>query len=374
MTLTEAAGSTRRRVLRSVVNVSVGAGLVWGVGADYAPTGGTVEIEYALERPPGDGGSVSPRTKAVPAEWYQSIETAFDVQRELREAGLSSIVGSFVVPGSFDAPSASVSVDTTTQSAGETVANIAEGVELDVTVLDELPPKPEAPPSPVEPFQVRELDRRSVPGGVHCESPEMSGSLAPAAFDAESDRRYFVTSNHVYGADGTKVTQHRDAPLTLRREDDTRVVGRVDRGYPSADFVLVDPVDGYTPIPEIAHARPSRVTGQFTRIGLADLMAREVPLQKVGAFSGHTEGQILGVDGFTCYLGEVCKPGQLKWGGDRTITDGDSGSTNFAPDPEHPEDAVIVGGINNARSWWPGADFTWGTSAFHLLDEYGIHF
>lgn len=371
---TTSSGLSRRRVLRASIDVGVGAGLVWGGGAEYASSGDGAEIEYALVRSGDDGGSLTARRKVVPAEWHASVRTAFDLQRELRESALSSLVGSFVVPGSFDDPAASLSVDATDEGVRQELADVAAGLEVDVTVWDEIPPRPDDPAFPANPHRVSDVDRRSVPGGIACRTPATTGTLAPAAHDPRRDRRFFLTSNHVYGAGGAKETEHRGEPLYLSDGEAERTIGRVDRGHPEADIVRIAPVDGYVPVHEVAGRGPSRVVGQFTKIGLADLMAREVGLSKFGAFSGLTEGSIHGVDGFTCFIGEVCKPGQLKWGDEETITDGDSGSVNYAPDPENPEEQVIVGGINNARSWWPGADFTWGTAAFHLLEEYGVHF
>lgn len=373
MTGTESDGFARRTLLRTGVNVGVGAGLVWGIGSEYATTDGTTEIEYALVRS-DDGASLTPRTKAVPAEWYAKTRAAFDVQRRLEQTPLSSLVGSFVVPGGFDDPSASVSVDATAEGIVDEVADLAEGVEVRVNVLEELPAKPERPPSASDPYEVTDLDRRRVPGGVRCRAPVSNGTLTPAAFDAEDDRRYFLTANHLFGEKGTKEIDHRDEPLSLASGTGSRRIGRVQRGFPAADAVLAVPDGGALPTPEIERADPSRVAGQFTRMGLAGLMARDEPLYKFGAYSGLTEGSIHGVDGFTCYTGGACKSGQLRWGSDRTITDGDSGSVNYAPDPERPDESVIVGGMNNARSWWPAADFTWGTAAFHLLEKYGIHF
>lgn len=374
MPLSETARISRRGVLRTIVNVGVGAGLVWGGGADYATSGDTTQIEYALVRPPGQGGSLSTRRKTVPADWYSSVKKAFDVQKTLRESALSSLVGAFVVPGSFDEPAASISLDATTESVGEEATEITDDLEFDVNVLDEFPPKPDDPSIQGEPYQISDFDQRWIPGGIQCASSKMSGTLAPSVYDPQRGRRYFLTSNHVYGASGTKVTEHRNAPLYLQIGHEKRIIGRVERGYPEADFVRVSPIDGYVPVPEVARVVPSTVIGQYTRMGLADLMARGQDLHKFGALSGHTQGRIHGVDGFTCYIGEVCKPGQLKWGDERTITDGDSGSINYTPDPEHPEEYLIAGGINNARSWWPGADFTWGTAAYRLLDAYGLHF
>lgn len=373
MTDSETDGTTRRHALRTAVNLGVGGALVWAVGADYATSDGQVEVTYALARSSPEA-SVTERTTTVPAEWHARTHSAFEVHESLRETGLSSLVGSFVVPGNFDDPSASLAVDATSDSAVEELAELGFDIEIDVEILEELPPKPTAPEYESAPFQVTDVERRSVPGGVHCQSPSINGTLAPAAFDAERDRRYFLTSNHVFGAQGTNETEHRDEPLDLKSGGQLRTIGRVERGYPEADVVRVAPVDDYRPVPEVAGAVPATVSGQFTRIGLADLYARGEALHKFGAFSGHTEGPIHGVDGITCYLGEVCKPGQVKWGDERTITDGDSGSISYRPDPERPDSAILAAGVNNARSWWPGADFTWGTAAYRLRDEYGMHF
>ena len=156
--------------------------------------------------------------------------------------------------------------------------------------------------------------------------------------------------------------------------DEARQIGDVVRGYPTADLVQIAPVDDYRPVSKIERASPSRVIGQYTKTGLADLMAKKEQLTKIGAFSDRTTGAIKGVDGLTCYIGKVCKPGQLKWGDEGSLVDGDSGSVNFHKDPENPNKYVLIGGINNARTWWPGADFTWGTASHHLLDEYGLYF
>lgn len=374
MTASETGGSTRRRFLRTAANVGVGAGLVWSVGTDYAVTADTVEIEYALVRSSRDGESLTPRTKTVPADWYASTQTAFDIQETVRETALPSLFGSFVVPGSFDDPAATLAVDATTEDVVDALEDVAGTLQIDVSVIEEIPPKPDPPKTAADPVEIDDLERQRVPGGVHCESPQSNGTLAPCAYDVRRGDRYFLTSNHVFGEHGTKVTDHRDEPLNLTVEDETRTIGRVERGFPEGDFVRVTPVDGNVPIPRVARADPPRVVGQFTRMGLADMMARDERLHKFGAYSGHTAGEIMGVDGFTCYVGDVCKSGQLKWGDKRSITDGDSGSINFAPDPENPDEYVIAGGLNNARNWWPGVDFTWGTAAYQLLDEYGLHF
>lgn len=364
----------RRRLLRTAVNVGVSAVLVGGFGADYATPDDPGSIVYAEVRPERGGGSLEARTKEVPADWHESLRYAFEVQEQIRTAGLSSLVGSFVVPGLYDDPEASISVDATDESVREALGELVEGVAVDINVVDGITPRPESRFSLADSFRIPDPDDERVPGGVICEGSAMFGTLTPAMFDVGSQSRFFATSNHVYGASGTKETEHRGASLSLPHDGEPRRIGSVRRGYPPADIVQVTPAEDARPAPEIARASPSRVIGQYTKAGLADLMARGEKLGKVGALSDYTAGEIKGVDGVTCYTGHVCKGGQLKWGDERTMVDGDSGSVNFHRDPENPGEYVLIGGINNARTWWPRASFTWGTAAHHLLDEYGLHF
>lgn len=366
----------RRTVLRAGLNTGIAAGVVWGLGAaNYASSADLGTITYALARPEPDAvDSLERRTKNVPVAWHESLRLAFDAQAAIQETGLEPLVSSFVVPGSYDQPEASVSVQTTEEGVVEALKDAVPDVPIDVTIVDELPPRPEPDPDQGSAYQVAELEPERVPGGVRCDTDFGSGTLTPALFDAETGNRYFATSNHVYGDEGTKEDEHRSDPLWIVYGDVKYRIGQVVRGYPLADVVQVEPVGGYQPAPEIERASPARVVGQYTRLGLADLMAREESLEKLGAISDRTVGEIKGVNALTCYSGAVCKPGQLVWGDEADLTDGDSGSVNFHPDPEHPEEAVLVGGINNARTWWPGSNFTWGTAAYYLLEEYGLHF
>ena len=364
----------RRQLLRTGVNVGASAALVWGFGADYVASDGTATITYALARPEPDETAIEPRTRDVPIEWYESVRLAFEAQEKVIAAGLSPLVGSFVVPGSYAESGATLSVDSTDEGVAGTLEELAGDVHIDVNLVDPIPPKPGGNTTLSEAYQVSDLSDGSVPGGVVCLGADTFGTLAPALYHAERGSRFFATSNHVFGAWGTKRTEHRGAPLSVRHDGESTRVGTVDRGFPLADVVKVDPLEGYRPASEIERASPSRVVGQYTKFGLADLMARGEPLTKVGALSDRTSGRILGIDGFTCYVGTACKPGQLKWGDADTIVDGDSGSVTFHEDPEHPGENVLVASVNNARSWWGEADFSWGTAAHHLLEAYGLHF
>lgn len=362
----------RRAFLGALVAAGVGAGIArWRAVGDVQPPGGDeVPIVYAFGRAdPDEPRSVEPREKTVPADWYRELATAFEVNRELPVSELSGFVGSFVVPGAYEEPAASIAIQTTAEDLRDQVAELSLDVELDVEVLDDIP-DPTGDTDPIEPAVTADLEVRSVPGGVLCGDDEMRGSLAPALHDPDTGDRFFATANHLYGGSGT---DHRGEPLYIYGGGDREEVGRVRRGFADDDLLLADPVEGRTPASEISGASPGRVGGQFTKLGLADLQARGEPLEMTGAVSGHASGEIKGVDGVTFYTGEGVRTGQLLWGEETTFTDGDSGSVNYHVDPQD-DDRLLVGGLNNARTWWPGADFTWGTAAYAVRDAHGLVF
>lgn len=374
--------TTRRGFVRAAVNLGVAGGLARTLesGALDAAADGDVPVVYAYARDdPADPSSLDPRVTWVPGDWYASMESAFELRHAILDAGLDGLLGTFVVPGTYDETTASVAVDGTDEAVRDRVREVAADADVDATpdvsvrVRD-----PPSPPDRDDPDNRRgETPESSVPGGVYCGSPSSGGTLAPAMYASEGPGEptaYFATSNHLYSPGGTGTTEHAGEPLYLHaREDDPRI-GVVDRGYPNEDVVRVRPVDGYRPVSRIAGAEPSVVAGQFTRWGLADLRAREEPLTKIGALGGRTTGQIQGVAGITYYVGDVPKDGQLKWGGEDSMTDGDSGSVAYHPDPDAPDEQLLVAGFNNARTWWPGENYTWGTAAYHVHERYGLHF
>jgi hypothetical protein len=370
--------TSRRRFLGAFTKAGVGVGMARALDpSDFdVAAAGDVPIVYAYaRRDPSDPGSLEPRTKTVPGEWYAAVERAFAARETLLETGVGDLVGAFVAPGALDDATAAVTLDATTRGVRERIDDLLADLDLpdvtvDVNVFDSLLAGRDAddlgPPRYVD-----DLDDPRVPSGVYCGSGGHGGTLAPAVYDRDGSP-FFATSNHLYGAGGTKRTRHRSDPLYLEGPEERRRIGDVRRGFPNEDVVRVEPVAGYAPTSTIADD-PRPVAGQFTRWGLADLQARGEPLTKAGAMSGRTVGEIKGVDGITCYVGDVCKGGQLKWGTEDAMTDGDSGSVAVHPDPEDPGQ-VLVAGFNNARTWWPGGNYTWGTAAYHVRERYGFHF
>ena len=370
-------GVSRRRFAEVLLSAGFGAAaLRWLAPDDFrAAPSDEVPIVYAVTRSdPDDPTSLEPRIKTVPRDWHAELTRALKVYERLLGGGLSGLVGAFVRPGSYDGgEGTAIHADVVEAQLADRLARFTRDVELSVSQLPDLPPQPDSQSS--GDFTVaHDVDEPAVPGGVACGTKDAMATLAPAMYDPETGDSFFATANHVYGKEGTLQTRHRGRRLLAYGERDVESLGRVARGYPDEDFVRVTPADDHRPASRIHDVAQRRVGGHFTRLGLADLKARGEPLTKVGAASGVSSGQIKGIGGITCYTGEGYKDGQLKWGSEDTMTDGDSGSVSFHPDPERPDERVLVAGFNNARTWWPGADYTWGTAAYHVYDRYGLSF
>ena len=365
----------RREFVQVALEAGFGFSMLSHLSIDdfLSAPGDEVPIVYGFARDdPDDPGSLSPRKKTVPAQWYNDLSRALAVHERLPVAEIPGLAGLFISPNARG-DGASIQAHITEADARSTLAATLEDIPLDITEIEKLPPRTESEPSRT-PEYVDDILDPWVTGGVACQGSSGLGTLAPAMYDPDADARFFTTSNHLYGQHGTRQTEHRGASLSLVSDDERAEIGTVRRGYPSADFVRVDPVDDYVPRSDVLGADEKRVAGHFTKVGLADLQARGEELRKYGAISRETTGQIKGIDGVTCFTGKVCKFGQLKWGGEETMTDGDSGSVSYHADPAHPDEQVLVAGFNNARTWWPGSDYTWGTAAHHIHDQYGYTF
>ncbi|HMB49400.1 hypothetical protein [Natronoarchaeum rubrum] len=378
--------TTRRQLLRAGVNggAAVGIAALSPIDDVLAAGDDPVTITYAYAREePDDPSSLRPRTKTVPGDWYRAVTGAFRVHDRLVDADVPGLLGSAVVPGSYDAPMASIAVDVLPDAESlltDGLSELLRSVDFVTSTVEELELSGDGGTDGDADGSIEYADQLplpGVPGGVPCGYAESLGTLSPSLFDADG-RRYFVTSNHLFRGDGDDSGRAEDAsgePLLLFVDEESeQQIGRVDEQFPTQDFVLARPTDEFRPTNGVVAPGPSTVVGQFTRIGLADLKAREKPLRKFGARTGYTEGQIHGVDGVTCYAGDRCRRGQLRWGSEATFDDGDSGSVNFRPDPERPDEWVLVGGLNNARTWWPGQNFTWGTAAYQMTAVNGVRF
>jgi hypothetical protein len=282
------------------------------------------------------------------------------------------VASSAVEPGEYGGQNASIRVEITAEEVRGEVPEYVEDTPVEVRRVEASEARSgerfAAPTERNSSAASASVIGNQVPGSVPIASDGLYGTLAPAMRDPTDGSRYFATANHVFGGTGNQ-----GEPLYLLDGDRTEI-GTVQSGYPKSDMVCVRPDEGYEPLSRIREESPSRVLGQFTEAGLADLKAAGEPLEKIGAKTGHTKGKIQAVDGFTCAYGAICKQGQLKWGEQSGFDDGDSGSVNYHADPDDPDAGVLVGGFNNARTWWPGEDYIWGTAAHHITKKHGFTF
>ncbi|WP_115865728.1 hypothetical protein [Halorussus litoreus] len=319
----------------------------------------------------GDGGGLVPRRRTVPADWYDDLRSALAAHRNLEAVHRDGVASSAVAPGEYGGRNAVIHVEVTAERARGEVPERVGDTPVEVRKVERVEdrggsdggvdPGGDDPESPVSPDG-------GVPGSVAVGTKKVYGTLAPAMTDPSDGARYFATANHVFGGSDNGGT-----PVYLLDGERTKI-GSIRAAYPKSDLAAARPESSFRPLHRIHDSDPGEVLGQFTRAGLADLKARGESLTKIGAKTGRSSGTIQAVDGLTCAYGAICKRGQLKWGEESGFADGDSGSVNFHPDPENPDEGVLVGGFNNARTWWPGENYVWGTAAYHVTEKHGLTF
>ncbi|ELY43881.1 hypothetical protein [Natronorubrum sulfidifaciens] len=369
------AGMDRREFLRTLLTGGYALGVAQFLGVDdfLAAGDGEVPIVTALVRSdPDDPWSLEERIRYVPAAWYAAVEKAFELNELLARTALTGYLGSAVVPGSYTSETASVSVGISSGlgSFRETFDGLFEGVSLDVeTIIDieDIDDEHEG----FEPRFVDSVSSADIPSGVACETPRSIATLGPVLYDPNTREEFFVTAEHAFEDEADSNGDRLSLPV---EGSETVELGPVERAHPIEDIVAVTPADRYRPSNTIDTPTPTRIRGQFTRLGLADLIARDEELEKVGAVTGHTTGAIQGIDAVTCFTDEFCRRGQIRWGGEMDLTDGDSGSVSYHADPDGEEGDVLVAGFNNARTWWPGQSYVWGVGAYELTETYGYYF
>ncbi|AFZ74031.1 hypothetical protein [Natronobacterium gregoryi] len=368
-------GMDRREFLRTLAGGGYALGLAHYLGVEdfLGASDDEIPAVTALVRSdPTDPFSLEERVRYVPADWYAAVEKAFELNELLAQYGFTGYLGSAVVPGAYDSGTASVSIGVSSEASTlpEAVREFADGISISTETILEVEGVDEEFEF-AEPRVLESLSGRQAPSGVACETPSSLATLGPAMYDPETERSFFTTAEHAFEGVTDPIGETLSLPL---RADTQADLGVVDRAHPVADVAAVSPNPSVVPSNWIDAPEPVRVRGQLTRFGLADLVARGEQLEKVGALTGHTSGRVQGVDAVTCFTDDVCRRGQIRWGGEMDLTDGDSGSVSYYPDPEGEDEDVLVAGFNNARTWWPGQSYVWGVSAYHLTAAHGYHF
>ncbi|NGM67410.1 hypothetical protein G6M89_00050 [Natronolimnobius sp. AArcel1] len=373
------AGMDRREFLRTLVTGGYAVGMAHFLGVEdfLSAADGEVPVVTAVVREdPSDPYSLTERTQTVPADWYAAVETATELNDRLARLAFTGYLGSAVVPGSYDSATASVSIGLSSDadSIPEAISAFADDISINPETFIEIESIEEGPdPTTAEPRFASHIPADGPPSGVACETSSSMATLSPALYDPTDEQAFFATAEHAFEEADSAIGERVTLPV---EGGDLLTLGAVEQAFPVEDIVAVSPDDGdgVQPSSWIDAPEPVRVTGQLTKFGLADLIARDEELEKVGALTGHTTGRIQGIDAVTCFTDHFCRRGQIRWGGEMDLTDGDSGSVSYYPDPEGADDTVLVAGLNNARTWWPGQSYVWGVSAYHLTEMQGYHF
>lgn len=361
----------RRRFVKTLAAAGFGAASASHLSAgDFAGIDEErVPIVYAIARDdPDDPTRITPRVRTVAAEWYDDIRAALSTRDTLDLTDTDGVLDAYVVPGDHDGgTSASIAVDVRGESVLAELDGLTDKIPIEGSVVKGLGEEDDESVTPRHRYDPTEGP--AVPGGAPVGYADGIATLTPALYDPEVDERFFATADHLY--DGSASAR---SELGVLVDGGRTPIGEVHRRHGEEDLVLVRATGEFEPVHALEGALPNRVVGQFSRIGLADLKARGAEIHKIGATTGHSSGRIRAVDGISCIYGDPCKRGQLKWGRESDFADGDSGSVSYRPDPENPDEGLLVCGMNTARTWWPGEDYVWGTGAYVLHERYGYTF
>jgi hypothetical protein len=354
-------GMGRRRLLRTLASVGFAGSTLQYLSIEdiKAASSDEVPIVYGFARTdPEDPGTLSPRKKMVPTDWYNDLQHAFRIHEIQDFIGQSGIKASWVSPGDYGGENASIEVDIDDEDVRGTIPESIEQVPVNVNY--------------VKGFSKGNCNNGhapdAVPGSMKISPGDGYGTLSSPVYDTSESQRLFATAGHIFDAGSEGVI----SDPVYQPDDSYLPIGLISDQFCSEDLVVAEPRNNHSPQYEIKGASPSAVVGHFSKSGLSDLKAQDEPLEKIGVKTCHTEGHIEAVDGDTNYYG-CSKSGQLKWGSTSDFDDGDSGSVNYHPDPENPNDFIMIGGMNNARTWW-GSDYVWGTAAHHISDKLGLDF
>lgn len=353
-------GKSRRQLLKTLTTAGIGFSSAIHLTSEdvKAANEDEVPIVYALKRnEKDDPSSLSPKKKMVPADWYNNLQHALNVHDKVDFVNIPGVMASWVGPAEYGGENSILEVDITDENARGKIPEKVEGVPVEVNKIEG---------HSVGNCNEGHHTSTDTPGGIKCSSPSGWGSLAPRMF-GPSGYEYFATSKHLFSGSVNEV----EGKNLYQPNDNYPRIGSVYKAWCYEDFVVADPKNQHSPISKIKGE--GDVFGQYSRSGLSDLKAQGEPLHKVGVKTCHTSGQIQAVDGTTCAYGCTCKSGQLKWGSESDMGDGDSGSVNYHHD-QYDSDELLVGGFNNARTWWPGENYVWGTAAHHIYGLYGYYF
>ena len=381
---------SRRSVLRDVAASATAIGIAGAMGVVDVGTipDGTVEVETAVVRRDDgtdDASRAAPdleaRTMEVPADWHARVERAIAIHRHLIRARIPGYLNSAVVPGSFDDGTVRLSVGIRPdefRSVPRDLSGLIDRIGLDIgrpldgisIEFDDEDPVDDSPDSMDDnSLQVApHAGLETVPGGLRCQTSIGHATVMPTLYDGDGNE-FFGTAAHAVPANADQA----EIRLPSVRDDDIRTIGTVIDRFDDVDVALVAPRDRVSPDSSLGVDSRRQIVGQYTRWGLATLVARDATLETIGGTTGYSSGTINGIDASTCLTTDRCRRGQVTWGHETDLEDGDSGSVTIGPPHDDLEGHLAVS-VNSARTWWPGQSHVWGVAAHRLTSRRGYHF
>lgn len=370
-------GVGRRNFTKYLLSAGFGAGAIAGLTVEDVKAAASDEVPIVIGYETDEfGENLSPVTKRVPADWYNNNQHAKAVH-ERRAPGLLKnphIKGVGYEPGEYGGKNAqiTVTVDAKHKEAAASVPDSVEGVPFEVSYGGYA--NLGACNCHSGDYNTWHTDD-TVPGGMQiCNGNGSYGTLTGRA--VQNGDEYFLINNHMFGGNNT---DHQGEPV-YQPDCSSEPLGDVKRGYCRWDAMLINPKNDHDPVSYYEDANPTdRITGFFNRSGLSDIKASGRDIEKYGCTTGRTSGKIKNTDKWTSTYGCKNKTGQLVWGTNNDMDDGDSGSLAYHEEPDgsggYSNNGIWACGLCSARTadWAEiSDDYVWGTSAWKLNNAEGI--
>lgn len=364
---------TRRAALKTIAAAGIGfasAGVVPTVRAAEKTTTITEAMVASSDSPDTDYSRLE---RDVPTDWYEALKNARAVHDREKFYERLGVVGSMVRPGSFDGEEPSIQVDVETSeektaatdsvstSQASSIPNSIDGVQIDVVEVDETSKSQESESVTIASGCGQSNYGDTPSAGVKC-SADTTGTLGTPLVD--NGQMYFATAYHLFGS----------SPVSNNGklyQSSSTAIGEVVDGDCTADFVACDGINGHSPTRQI-HGTSYKSWGHYTKNGVQALAADNEPVTKQGISSCETSGQIGGVGVYIGSVGNGCgnRSEQIRWGTSSDIQANDSGSVAYH---HHKDDKVLIVALNTGATSAldPRGNFSFGTGAYHIHDEFG---
>lgn len=366
-------GVSRRRLLRTIAAGVGSTATALYINSDDVEAAASDEVPIVIgfesKDPDRPHESFGPVKKNVPADWYNDLQRAEDVNEKVKNRYLmrEGVVGIGVSPGSYGGENSSVFVDILPKYIGELGGEIPEqvdGVPIEVQERSEITPDGHSPCDSGNSNCNNYDTRPGIPGGFVCwgDRDQGQGTFMSRMYDENGNRR-FATASHLFtgsDANGTDI---------WHPDDNSNVVATVVRTHCYQDFVLGKEKNGNYPQRRIDGANPEPVNGQFTKTGVQDLKAQGEYIHKIGVTSCKTCGLIESADYTHTGYGCTPKDGQVKWGEGDDSQPGDSGAPVYHVNPNNSSYQWIV-----SFDLWSGCCSAGGTGAWKIKNTHSYHF